>query len=248
MIVNRYDYHANNGQYYGVGYNLLERGSFDKVDVILLKQILDFRREQHGDGVIAIDGGANIGVHTLEWARHMNGWGYVISVEAQERIFYALAGNVALNNCFNARVINAALSDSEGSISIPVPDYRAPASFGSLELKESDHNEDIGQPVDYRAEALTDVASLTIDSFGLPRLDLIKIDVEGMEIEVLEGARESLRTLRPVIFIEYIKVGKETLTSYFAGIDYIVMEAGINIIAVHKDDPLAEILSNIAKK
>lgn len=243
MILNRYDYNRQNGTYYGVGYNLLEHGSFDKIDVTLLKQLLDLRRSQYGNGVIAIDGGANIGVHTIEWARHMIDWGYVISIEAQERIFYALAGNIALNNCFNARALNAALGNIQGNIKIPVPDYTKPASFGSLELIQSPHNENIGQNIDYSLDLLTDVAMLTIDSFNLPRLDLLKIDVEGMEFEVLEGAKESLKNLKPIIFIEHLKVGKENLANYLQSIDYIHFDAGINFVAIHKYDEIAEILS-----
>ena len=49
--------------------------------------------------------------------------------------FYALAGNIAINNCFNARAINAAVSSTCGTMRIPSLDYRKPASFGSLELK-----------------------------------------------------------------------------------------------------------------
>ena len=48
----------------------------------------------HGDGVVAVDGGANIGVHTIEWATAMTGWGSVIAIEPQERIYYALAGTL----------------------------------------------------------------------------------------------------------------------------------------------------------
>ena len=99
-------------------------------------QLLQIRRKHHGDGVIAIDGGANIGVHTVEWAKAMTGWGSVLAVEAQERIYYALAGNVAINNCFNATVINAAISSESGTLQIPNPNYFLPSSFGSLELRQ----------------------------------------------------------------------------------------------------------------
>jgi FkbM family methyltransferase len=64
--------------------------------------------------VVALDCGANIGVHSVEWARLMKDWGSVIAVEAQERVFYALAGNLTLQNCFNARAIWAAVSDTPG--------------------------------------------------------------------------------------------------------------------------------------
>jgi FkbM family methyltransferase len=76
--------------------------------------LLTLRRQYYGDGVVAIDCGANIGVFTLEWARAMTGWGSVIAVEAQERIYYALAGNIAINNCFNARAVLAAVADKPG--------------------------------------------------------------------------------------------------------------------------------------
>jgi hypothetical protein len=106
LIVNRFDQHLlgqSNG--YGVGFQLLETASYDGGEIDLALKLLDLRRQHHGDGVVAVDCGANVGVHTIEWARHMTGWGVVLAIEAQERIYYALAGNIAINNCFNARAI-----------------------------------------------------------------------------------------------------------------------------------------------
>jgi FkbM family methyltransferase len=67
---------------------------------------------------LAIDCGANIGVQ----AKHMTDWGSVLAVETQERIYYALIGNIAINNCFNAVALNAAISDALGKLKIPGPD------------------------------------------------------------------------------------------------------------------------------
>src|SRR5262245_14135433 len=104
MLVNRMDYnHTFTGDFYGVGAQIMENGAYDPRDVDTLLNLLRCRRNHFGDGVTALDGGANIGVHTLEWAKLMRAWGSVIAVEAQERIFYALAGNLTLQNCFNAR-------------------------------------------------------------------------------------------------------------------------------------------------
>ncbi len=99
--------------------------------------ILELRRKYHGDGLVAVDCGANLGVHTVEWAKYMTDWGVVLAFEAQERIYYALAGNVAINNCFNARAVHAAVSSRSGAMKIPQPNYLANASFGSLELKKT---------------------------------------------------------------------------------------------------------------
>src|SRR5690242_12326041 len=51
------------------------------------------------------------------------------------------------------------------------------------------------------------VSVVTIDSLGLPRLDFLKIDVEGMEIAVLRGARDMIARFVPRCWIEYWKVG-----------------------------------------
>lgn len=237
MIVNRFDYRMQDGGGIGVGYQLLERGCFDPVEVELAVQLLEMRRRFFGDGAVAIDCGANIGVHTVEWAVAMTGWGSVIAVEAQERIYYALAGNIAVNNAFNAIAMHAAVSSESGVMKIPEPDYLKASSFGSLELRKSDNNEFIGQPIDYSDGKLVPVQKLALDDLKLTRLDLIKIDVEGMEMEALEGARQSIERCRPILLIEQIKSGREQLRAWLAERGYEVIDAGINILAVHKSDP-----------
>jgi len=134
LILNRFDHAINNGQEFGVGYQILEKQSFDQQEVDDILRLLDLRRIVHGEGVIALDCGANIGVHTIEMARHMYGWGKIYSFEAQERIFLALAGNITINNCFNANPMWAAISDNNGEIDIGVPNYFINSSFGSYEL------------------------------------------------------------------------------------------------------------------
>ena len=124
MIVNRNDYRMiDERQGYGVGFQILQTGSFDPTEVRLVLDLLALRRKHHGDGVVAIDCGADIGVHTIEWAKAMTGWGSVLSIEAQERIFYALAGNIAINNCFNALAVHGAVSSESGVMHLPSPNY-----------------------------------------------------------------------------------------------------------------------------
>jgi FkbM family methyltransferase len=239
MIVNRFDYRMM-GQYsgIGVGYQILERGSFDPSEVDLAMSILDLRRKYFGDGVLAIDCGANIGVHTIEWAKRMTGWGHVIAVEAQERLFYALAGNIAINNCFNAKAVLAAAAAQMGVMKIPQVDYVTPSSFGSLELTKRERTEFIGQPIDYSKESAA-VPAVTLDSLELRRADLIKIDVEGMELDVLEGAVNIVEHSHPALIVEFIKSDKAGLRAWFERFDYQIFESGINFLAVHKSDKTA---------
>lgn len=237
LIVNRLDYnHSFNGDYYGVGAQILETGRYDARDVVLLKELLAVRRAHFGDGVVALDGGANIGVHALEWARLMRGWGSVIAIEAQERLFYALSGNLVLQNCFNARAIWAALDGCCGTLSFPEPDYLTPSSFGSFELQPRVGGEFIGQPLDYGKADLT-VRTITIDSLALPRLDLMKFDLEGMEEAALRGAADTLARCKPIVFAEIIKSNPAALSVMLGEAGYRLLPHGMNMLAIHRDDP-----------
>jgi FkbM family methyltransferase len=237
MILNRLDYHArDNNALFGVGIQILETGAFAPEEVNLALRLLDMRRRYFGDGVIAIDCGANIGAHTVEWAKRMTGWGSVIAFEAQERVFYALAGNIAMNNCFNARAVHAAVAAHPGTMKIPAPDYLQPGSFGSLELTKRDTNEFIGQPIDYSEANLVEVQTESIDSIGLARIDMIKIDVEGMELDVLDGAAASIAQHRPIVLVEWIKSDKAKLGAWLTERDYQVFVIGMNFLAIHKTD------------
>ena len=237
MLVNRMDYnHAFTGDFYGVGAQIMENGAYDPRDVQGLKNLLLCRREHFGDGVVALDGGANIGVHAVEWARLMRGWGSVIAVEAQERVFYALAGNLTLHNAFNARALWCALGDEDGELGIPEPDYTKQGSFGSFELKPRVGTEFIGQPIDY-AKPTSSVRRSRIDGMVLGRLDLLKLDLEGMEADALDGAKETIARCKPILFIEVIKSDKDAITSALRGEGYVVLPHGMNVMAIHKDDP-----------
>jgi FkbM family methyltransferase len=240
MIVNRNDHHeVRPGARYGVGHQLLAGSCFDPEEVELALGLLGMRRHVFGDGVVAIDGGANIGVHTIEWARHMHGWGRVLAFEAQEPVFYALAGNVALNNCWNVTARWCALGEKDGFIDVPEPDYLRPGSFGSLELRQRSMTEFIGQEVSYDPQDCVRTPMQAIDSMALERLDFFKLDVEGMEMDVLRGARATLERCKPMILAEVIKSDAAGLLAFLQGLGYqtITEDMGLNMLAVHSTDP-----------
>ena len=208
MIFSIFDCNPNNG--IGVGLQLINSGSYDKKEVDDLKKLLLMRRQHFGDGVAVVDCGANIGVFSVEFGLLLEGWGTVTAFEAQERIFYALAGNIALNNLFNVRAIHAAVSESDGFLDIPEPDYQSYGSFGSFELRKKDNNEDIGQTIDYEKKT-NRVRMVAIDDLLLERCDLIKIDVEGMEDEVVRGAWKTISARHPILCIEMIKTERQAM-------------------------------------
>ena len=239
MLVSRLDWQkVGEGQAIGVGVELLENSSYQKNEIDCAVGLLELRRRYYGDGVLALDGGANIGVHTIEWAKTMTDWGQVVAVEAQERVFYALAGNITLNNCLNACCIHAALFNKDGIMQMPVPDYTVPGSLGGLELNKVDWTLNIGQKIVEQAT----VRTIKIDSLKLESLDLLKLDIEGMEIGALDGAKETIEAYHPILHVEHIKLGTDEtqgvgiMADYVKNFDYEAFCFGANLICVHRLD------------
>lgn len=108
----------------------------------------------------------------------------------------------------------------------PTPDYLSPGSFGSLELQRHAGNEPIGQPIDYTAERAASVPMLALDTLELARVDLIKLDIEGMEMAGLAGARQTIGRHRPILIVEDIKVDRTNLNAWLTSFDYVVAKAG----------------------
>lgn len=235
MIVNKNDYHANSDDFFGVGYSLTHQSEHEWVNVELCEFLLSKIREVSGDNILALDCGANIGCLTLSMAKHMHGWGTVLAFEPQRMLFYALAGNVAINNCMNAHVYNCAVGGQCEEILIPELDFHKPASYGSLEIKGVRHAQDIGQPTDQKQ---TSVKMISIDSLNLSRLDLLKIDVEGMEFEVLQGARQTIENYKPCMIVEYLKNDHQQLIQYLENMGYAIFVSEIDFICIHQSSPL----------
>ena len=84
---------------------------------------------------------------------------------------------------------------------------------------------------------------LTIDSLELERLDFLKIDVEGMEAEVLQGAQKSISATRPQMLVEVLKSDANEIRELLAGWGYSAFPLGLNILAVHNDDPVRQKIS-----
>lgn len=238
MIVNRLDYAlAPDGQSgYGVGFQLLNKGNYDPEEINLVKFLAKDMADQLDRPITMIDGGANIGVHTIEWAKSLGHRGRIVAFEAQEHIYHMLCGNVAINNCFNVKLFNAALSATEGWLDIPKPNYNDTGSFGSMELKQHDKSENIGQQLTMK----TKVGTVAIDNFDFQHLDFLKLDIEGMEMEALGGAKQTIERCKPRMLIEIIKINRADIAGWLDEIDYKTFPFAGNFIAVHKSDSMSD--------
>jgi FkbM family methyltransferase len=162
------------------------------------------------ENCIVIDAGANIGLVSVPFADTIKARGGVVyAFEVQRMLFYALCGTAALNDLENLQISNSALGAFQGSIKVPRVDYGVPQDFGMISLV--DQNLDTGD---------VSVPICTVDSLGLAGLDFIKIDVEGMEIDVLAGASGTIRRHLPWCWIEFWKTGVDPIKGQFKDLPY----------------------------
>lgn len=220
MIVNRNDINQTNA--------LLKTGrAIDHDEIELLSHILSLI----GNDLTVIDVGANFGTYSLGLASRVGTRGKIHAFEPQRIIFNMLAGSVALNALTNVYCYNIALGDREGSIEIPQFDYAKPLNFGSVEFG-AEQREALTQARAYDSAAVEHVPLATIDQFAFPHVHLMKIDAEGMELEVLAGARETIERCRPVLYVEFIKVDSAVLRECIASLDYAIHPVGMNYLCI----------------
>lgn len=141
-----------------------------------------------------VDAGANIGCHAISYAT-FNPKAQIWAFEPQKNLFEILQRNVKRNS-FNDRItlFNKGLGHTSMSVALsPLETVRddSPGQQGWNKM---------GLGIGAGGEAME---LITIDSLNLPGLDFLKIDVEGAEGLVIQGAAETIKKYRPKIFFEH---------------------------------------------
>ena len=133
-------------------------------------------------GDTVVDAGANIGLWALSAARRVGGQGRVIAFEPVARNFERLQEHVRMNEMTQVRCESSALSNQPG----PAVMYVRTAGHSGLASLVAHEGLD----------ETTDVRRVTLDDYcaehGIGRVDVLKVDVEGGELQVFEGAQALL--------------------------------------------------------
>ena len=161
-------------------------GEWAMDELSLLAQIIS-------PGMCVLDVGAFIGTHSLAFSGFAGKKGRVYSFEPRKEIYEILSENLALNNCENVTALNIGLDEKEKNLVLQSINLNELVNFGGLSL-DSDFCS--------LSSETYQIHISTIDGLGIEKVDVIKLDVEGMERSVLDGAIEVISRDRPVVFCE----------------------------------------------
>ncbi|NJM20680.1 MAG: FkbM family methyltransferase [Richelia sp. SM1_7_0] len=149
-----------------------------------------------------VDIGANIGIYSCIMANHVGAKGSVIAFEPMPENLAALYSNIALNQLKNIEVNELALSNRQKAFNLYVPSVHQQGATGCTQ---------VWNPGDWVSVGNTDATTLDI-AFQKQRLDFIKIDTQGHELEILQGAKLTIERFQPFILCE---VFEENRTKVF---------------------------------
>jgi FkbM family methyltransferase len=174
------------------------------------------------EGAVFYDIGANVGYMTLIAARLVGPQGRVLAFEPVPENVAAIRENVGLNGIDWVEVHETAVARERGTAALIVSDVSAFSRLASVNVPTG-------------ARETIEVGVVSIDEFlassGAPAPDVIKIDVEGAELEVIAGMRETLAAHRPVILCEVHDCNSEYVE--------LMQELGYEPVNLDEDVPVA---------
>lgn len=206
-----------------IGHWMKQHGSMNPLQSYEMQSLL-----QEGD--VAIDVGANLGCYTVPFAERVGRHGKVLAFEPFRWLQQIVSANVAINGLSNVWVLPVGLGTETARFEARPPQLRFFSSPGGMKLmgqQDGMKQEEAVQLYDWDSEP-EQITVVSLDELlvtrspstallGVPPIDdirLIKIDVEGMEKEVIAGARQAVWHFKPIIWTENVAYfssnGKDT--------------------------------------
>ncbi len=187
-------------------------------------------------GRTVYDVGAHIGVLSLFFGKAVGEAGRVISFEPNPRSQAAARENLELNKLTNVQIVGMGVGSSRGKFQLVFPTGRY--GSGTMDANISQHYLQSG-----KAQAV-DVDVDTLDSciatLGLPKPDLIKIDVEGMESDVLQGMSGIMQERHPALYVEIHGIGASSKLASAEKVAGLVRRFGYSITHVESGQPVTD--------
>jgi len=200
--------------------------------------IRDFLVETLQPGDTFVDVGANIGCFTLRASEVIGATGKVLAFEPDPDAFPRLRANVQLNNFDNVILQNLALGANSGEMKL----YRGGGDWThcSSIYPSSWHNPD--------SYAIVKVSTLddALEGLSVRAVRLLKIDVEGAELDVLMGSQNVLRELRPAVLLEVSRHTQEASGAAPSDVVRFLEEHGYHCYCLKETGEISLLDKNVA--
>jgi FkbM family methyltransferase len=210
--------------------NAVRSGGYEKELQELSSKLL----EGHTEGIV-LDIGANLGSYVVPLARHHAHLQFE-AFEPQRIVYYQLCANTFLNRLSNVYAHNVGLSNEQRITSYVLPNYAEETNIGAFSIDFDTRLKDY----EVKSEGVTErMIIIPLDSMQYEKVRLIKIDVEGHELQVLQGAEHTLRenNYPPIIFEAWTWKFPEKRQAVFAHLEslgYAITQIGQNNLAEYK--------------
>jgi|HubBroStandDraft_5_1064220.scaffolds.fasta_scaffold223893_1 FkbM family methyltransferase len=175
----------------GIDFSIYLLGAFEP-------SLIKFYEKRIKPGQTVLDIGANIGAHTMHFARAVGPNGRVVAVEATDYAYRKLCANLELNPTLRSQV-----SAQQVLLAASALSAKPAALHSSWPLDEGHelHPLHRGELKSVGGARVLALDQLVLEE-KLTRIDWIKIDVDGNELSVLQGASTVLDTMHPCLFME----------------------------------------------
>ena len=150
------------------------------------------------DGLTVFDVGGDQGIYTLFFASRVGDKGRVVTFEPNPESYRRIVANVELNEFGNVQVRHLGLGAEKGKLTFVFPAGEPARGSADANIQAQLLQEKDSQTIEIEVNSLDS----EINDSDLPEPDLVKIDVEGLEMDVLRGMKETLAQRRPNLFIE----------------------------------------------
>lgn len=218
---------------HGVSQSLRLKGSYENNLQVLATALL---QANPAPGLV-LDIGANLGSFTVPLAKAFPALGFHV-FEVQPLVYWQLCANLLLNGLGNVSSHDFGLGQSATEIEVTLPNYADEINIGSFSLDPAMRQGVRGGEF---AGDTAKVRVVNLDSLFLEQIRLVKIDVEGLELEVLRGGAGTLLRsgFPPILFeawnFDWYAPKKAALESFLQGLGYVIMnfDGSENYVAQH---------------
>jgi FkbM family methyltransferase len=173
-------------------------------------------------GAVFYDIGANVGFFSIIAAKKIGNKGQVYAFEPVPENVTTIQRNVELNRFTNVTVVDKAVSSSSGQAELLLAHHIGGAVLATAAM-----------PPDMKGTMFVETVTIdnSLDSIHLKPPTVVKIDVEGAEIDVLRGMMQTIQKFKPVIFYEVddsdrsiFERKSQELAQFMASLDYRIID------------------------